>query len=346
MEKTGLEQNELDGLVKKYVREIDFPYLSGIDSNIKISFLAQGEYNINYLLEMANAKFVLRLNTGSQMDLENQISYEYRALEYLEDSSVTPVPFYLDDSRNHIPFGVLVMSYLSGRSLEYKKDLLKAARTLAVVHNVEITDNTDLIRVENPLAAIWQECNKLIEVYLKSPLATDVLKDRLKYIREKMFGLQKKEKGILDLLPLSIVNTEVNSGNFIVNEKENITYLVDWEKPLITTPIQDLSHFMVPTTTLWKTEYCFSESDRENFIRTYLQERKLASGYGGKGLYDKLFEALEVFNKFSIMRGLSWSAMAWVEYQSPDRMLKNEDTFKKIESYLEPGFIDNLYPDI
>ena len=53
------------------------------EKEIACQLLAQGEYNINYLCKHLNTgeSFVLRINTGSQMHLENQIEYEYSALK-------------------------------------------------------------------------------------------------------------------------------------------------------------------------------------------------------------------------------------------------------------------------
>ena len=50
-----------------------------------------------------------------------------------------------------------------------------------------------------------------------------------------------------------MVNTELNSGNFLINEGAR-SYLVDWEKPLLSEAAQDLAHFLAPTTTFWKTD--------------------------------------------------------------------------------------------
>ena len=47
-----------------------------------------------------------------------------------------------------------------------------------------------------------------------------------------------------------IVNTEVNSGNFIVNRSQKTIHLVDWEMPRWGDPSQDLCHFCSPLTTL------------------------------------------------------------------------------------------------
>ncbi len=35
--------------------------------------------------------------------------------------------------------------------------------------------------------------------------------------------------------------------------------------------------------------------------------------------------------------------MAWVVYQSPDRPIKNEETCRKILTYLDAGFLDWLW---
>lgn len=76
--------------LKEYVQTEH--YLEGIgigkeeQKEIQIAYqpLAQGEYNINYWFvhPLTGKKLVLRVNTGSQMHLENQIEYEYHALSF------------------------------------------------------------------------------------------------------------------------------------------------------------------------------------------------------------------------------------------------------------------------
>ena len=59
--------------------------------------LAQGEYNINFRFRhpVTGEKLVLRVNSESQMHLENQIEYEGNALKLLENSGRTPVLKYI-----------------------------------------------------------------------------------------------------------------------------------------------------------------------------------------------------------------------------------------------------------
>ena len=63
-------------------------------TELKFTVLGQGEYNLNYVFThpATNQKLVLRINTGSQMHLHDQIAYEYAALEYLQSSGRTPKP--------------------------------------------------------------------------------------------------------------------------------------------------------------------------------------------------------------------------------------------------------------
>ncbi len=337
--KNRLSSEELLKQVESYVTRENFKQELKLKQTPQVSFLAQGEYNINFLLETAKERFVLRLNTGSQMHLDNQIKYEYQALEYLEESQVTPSPVLLDDSCSTLSFGMLVMEYLPGRSLDYRKDLEQAAQVLAKVHQVSVQQENKLITEDKPLSGIWRECSNLIPKYLNSSLGKYEIK---KFLEDMITGLDRlkdKESDIMSLLPYSIVNTEVNSGNFLIDDKNNDAYLVDWEKPLLTSPLQDLSHFRVPTTTLWKTDYKMTAKDKDRFIRAYCNQR------GFNNRFQQVKEALEVFDKFSAMRGISWSAMAWIEYQKPDRLLKNQDTFETIEAYLQPEFLADLFPE-
>ena len=54
-------------------------------TTLDFSVLGQGEYNLNYrfIHPVTGKKLVLRINTGSQMHLIDQIGYEFSALEDL-----------------------------------------------------------------------------------------------------------------------------------------------------------------------------------------------------------------------------------------------------------------------
>ena len=56
----------------------------GTEVREEYHFLARGEYNENYVFIHPDSgkKYVLRINHGSQMQLERQISYEAHALSF------------------------------------------------------------------------------------------------------------------------------------------------------------------------------------------------------------------------------------------------------------------------
>lgn len=110
---------------------------------VVFSPLGQGEYNVNYsfIHPRTGKKLVLRINTGSQMHLEDQIGYEFTALQYLVPSGRTPKPLFCDREQ-----GLLVMEWLPGRTLDYKTDMDEAAGILADIHSVPVPEGCRLIR--------------------------------------------------------------------------------------------------------------------------------------------------------------------------------------------------------
>ena len=102
--------------------------------------------------------------------------------------------------------------------------------------------------------------------------------------------------------PECIVNTELNSGNFLINEGAQ-SYLIDWEKPLLSEPAQDLGHFLAPTTTLWKTDVVLTAEEMEEFVRRY------RVAVGGRFDVSSLSERLPLFLTINCLRGVSWCAM-------------------------------------
>jgi aminoglycoside phosphotransferase (APT) family kinase protein len=300
--------------------------------------LAQGEYNMNYLVRQAGRQWVFRINIGTQIDRDDQILYEYRALRLLESTGVTPRPFYVDDDRDLLEYGVLLMEYLPGESLDYRRDLEAAARLFARVHSqpVDPKDN-HLIHEERPLSMTYEECSRLLPLYLDSELADPSVRDYLREVLDWAGEARHREKYFLTDPWPCIINTEVNSGNFIIDRERGTLHLVDWEKPLWGDPSQDISHFRVPTTTLWKTDYRMSPADRRLFLDAY------RAAIPDAHLAGTIEDRTRLRDPFNCLRGISWSAMAWVTYQTGQHALQNRDTFLKMDAYLDIEFVHSLF---
>jgi aminoglycoside phosphotransferase (APT) family kinase protein len=303
-----------------------------------VSPLAQGEYNLNYLISSDSLQLVFRVNIGTQINRDDQITYEYNALELLKKSGVTPRPFFVDDTRKFLDNGILIMEYLPGQSMDYRRDLWDAAGLFTTIHQIAVPEEKNhLIREEAPLTLIYEECAGLLQQYFDSSLAQPEIRDYLMGLVDWAKDARSQEIFYQQDPWPCIVNTEVNSGNFIVNRQQQTIHLVDWEMPRWGDPSQDLCHFCSPLTTLWKTNWRMTKEEKRRFINTY--QRQLQDRH----LRDTLMERVRLRDPFVYLRGISWSAMGWVAYQTRFSGMKNPDTWAKLQQYMNLEFIRSLF---
>lgn len=332
--------NRIEGL-DKYIRLPAYRNAMELPDEVceEYRLLAQGEYNINYIFThpVSGKEFLLRVNCGSQMHLDNQIEYEYRALELLKDSGRTPKAFYVDGSLENLNHGVLVMEYLPGVSLDYRKDMTFAAQCLADIHSVPVPAEAGLLRPENPLKAILEECEEMVSVYMDSPLGSDETKRKIRSLMDR--GWERLEQFDNQKDYQCCINTELNSTNFLIGGEGEGNYLIDWEKPLYGDPAQDLGHFLAPTTTFWKTDVILEPKETEKFLDEYIK------AVNGRFTTDGLKKRVYTYIPVTCLRGVTWCAMAWVEYQQPDKLIFNESTYKKLEAYLSREFLEMISKD-
>jgi thiamine kinase-like enzyme len=305
-----------------------------------VDLLAQGEYNLNYLMtgQQNGQQLVFRVNIGTQINRSDQINYEYKTLVLLTNSGVTPRPVFVDDTRETFNHGVLIMEFLPGEPLDYKRDLKEVAQLFTIVHQVEVArENNHLIREDAPLSLIYSECKKLLQQYFDSDLADASICSYLKEVLVWADEKRRQEKYYQKDPWHCIINTEVNSGNFIVNRKAGTIHLVDWEMPRWGDPSQDLSHFCSPLTTLWKTAYQMSPRTKREFMDAYCK------GIHDSHLRNTLIDRMRLRDPFVYLRGISWSAMGWVAYQTEFAGMRNPDTWQTLESYMDLSFIRSLF---
>ena len=321
---------------RAYVASPAFLEPLGLPPRTQLTFspLGQGEYNVNYRFDhpITGRRLVLRINTGSQMHLERQIAYEFSALKGLAPSGRVPQALFCDDTRAILPWGALVMECLPGRPLRYESDLAVAADILADIHAVPIPQNTVLLRPDHPAQSVYDECVTMVQHYFDWEQADREVCRLLETLISEIGRLPLKEPSSA---PRCMVNTELNSGNFLINEG-GPSYLVDWEKPLISEPAQDLGHFLAPTTTFWKTDVILTPKEMAAFVRQY------RSAVGDRLDIASLGERLPLFLTVTCLRGVTWCAMATREYARPDRPITNQDTLTKLRQYLSTDFLHNI----
>ncbi len=305
--------------------------------------LAQGEHNMNFLvcvnqISSTVKKFVFRANFSSQLNLENQIEYEFNALKELYPSGRTAKPIYVDNTRSILDKGILVQEYIEGQWLNFEKpqDILECSHILADIHAVKPTGGK-ILKPGDPLQDQFSECLGFFENYKKSALANDKVAKRV----EQMISSTKQKLNNTKFVPedaAHIINTEAVPSHFIIlhDMEGKVTQgkMVDWEKPIIAEVAQDIAYFLSPTTTIWDSEYIFKMEERNKFVEDYW---KYVAGRFDSGNFENRFDAYVSSN---CLRGITWSCNAWVEYHDPARPLKNEKTFNKLKIYLSEDYLD------
>lgn len=292
--------------------------------NIKL--LGAGEYNINFTFDENHQKKVLRVNMKSQMNLDNQISYEFETLELLKNSGVTPKPYELVTNTKYLPYDYLTMEFLPGRPLDYNKDMNIASYLLSKVHNTNFGEN-NLIKADNPFGLMYEECENMASNYLLWDRRDEKVAAYITRFLEICKNIIPKNYEVKNRC---IINTELNSGNFLIGNSKEDSYVIDWEKALIGECEQDLAHFLAPTTTYWKTDIILTSQEIDKFLKDYSRYREI-----DRARFDR-------YLIFNCLRGVAWCSMAYREYSESTKMLMDDFTFNKIASYLSYEFLEKV----
>ena len=323
-------------LIEPLIKSREYREGLGLPEHIEEEYemLVAGEYNVNlsFIHPVTGKKLVLRINQGSQMHLDNQIEYEANTLHLLQNSGRTPKLYYVDGSKKYLDKGILVMDYLPGVALDYTKDLNKAVDILVDIHRQSLPENTGLIEAGAGFNFVLDECEEMFKHYKKSNYADEKITNRIRKLLDKGWEMSKNQKDSFEGLYKCLINTELNSTNFLINEAGK-NYLIDWEKAVLGFPTQDIGHFLAPTSTFWKTDIILTRDEIEGFIENYISKASLYFDTGG------IKETSLAFIKINCLRGLSWCAMAYVQYKEADKEIMNESTRVKLGQYLEDGFI-------
>ncbi len=326
-------------LIEPLINSREYREGLGLPDNVeeKYEMLAAGEYNVNlsFIHPISGEKLVLRINRGSQMHLDNQIEYEANTLKLLQNSGRTPKLYYVDGSEKYLDKGILIMEYLPGVALDYTKDLIKAADILVDIHRQALPEDNGLIEAGAGFNFVLDECEEMFRHYAESKYADKNIENRIRHLIDLGWGMSKSGEVSFERIYRCLINTELNSTNFLINEAGK-NYLIDWEKAVLGFPAQDIGHFLAPTSTFWKTDIILTKAEIEGFIENYIN--KASRYFDTKGIK----ETSLAFIKINCLRGLSLCAMAYVQYKEADKEIMNESTRIKLGQYLEDGFIRRI----
>lgn len=279
----------------------------------------------------------MRCVTGSQMELSptDQITYEAHALDLLAMSGRTPHFFSLEVEPKQVVYPFMVIEHLPGKPLNYSTDLEEAARCMADIHQLAAPENHRLVVHDDPAPPLLDESWLLAKPYLDWE---DAPRDSVVALR-KLFDVV--ESGLSDEndpfvgVDLSIVNTDLNSHNFVVHEGR--VSLLDWERARVGPAVQDLAHFLIPTTTLWRNDSSarLSEADENQFVDIYLSQRPQLDR-------TVFVSQLREMKRLATLRAVSWCAWLIQATANGRRPISNPETLANSKLFLDPEFLGDL----
>ena len=86
----------------------------------------------------------------------------------------------------------------------------------------------------------------------------------------------------------------------------------------------------------YETDVILSEDEINSFLKMYI---KAVNGRFPTGTME---EQLNTYISITCLKGITWCAMAWIQYQQPDKLIFNESTYKKLQAYLSEGFLNTI----
>lgn len=311
----------------------------GLGRALRLRPLPLGEYHQNFVVEdeLPAPPVVLRINFGSQMGLANQLAYEAEALRLLEPCRIAPRLIHLEETEEESddpPF--LLEEFIPGRPLDYARDLEAAAHLFGRLHTFPV-ERHHLVRSEAPFRTLLDDAAGLLAEARQAGAVAPAAMQRLAGAHERLSDRAGHWQAHIDRIGLAVVNTEVNSGNFLVDDPAGTIRLVDWEKPLYSSPMVDIGHFWALSTILWKGEHVPGDAERRRFLEVY-------GGYYGPEAVAAVREVFDAAVQYSALRGIAWCASVYAAYRDEEKELASPHTFARIQQYLQPDFLDMVFP--
>ena len=317
----------------------------GEGTHVELHPLGNGEHNANFWFvhPETGEKLVLRANYVSQQGLARQSTYEFEALRALEPCDRAPRPVFVDESRSVVERGMLVISFVEGDVLDYESadDLDEVARILADIHSVEVQSDCPILKPKDALYDLYEEDARMYQMYKRSAYVDPHICAYIDHFFGTVEGLLEAPAGVENVR--QILNTEAVADHFLIprdGQGDGRARMIDWDKPVLGEAVRDIAYFVSPTTTVWTTDFVFTPQGREAFVESYL---RAVDGRFDLGLFEERFPA---FLKLNALRGITWSANAYAEYQDPARPLQSEFTRQKLNLYLSDEFLQMLKDDI
>ena len=321
--------------IKRYLKELP-PALLGVPDTrpIEVLDMIPGSYNLNFRVRVHRKDFIFRINIEPQSGLANQIEYEFRILQFLQDQRISPEVYHFDSSRRWFDHDVLIEEYLEGPYLSMRrKDVKNVADLLARLHGLEFR-GMQFVVWKDPLPDTYALAYNDLMNY-ESRRSANLITIRLaKELLAKGEALLQTNRHLFR--PDSLNHTDVSCDNFIKTAKG--LKLIDWEKPRVDDCSYDICCFLSEPVQLWCSEKIMGSEDRSNFLHAYAR----LSGN----------DATQLMKKFAIreplisLHWILWGAIKLVDLKNrqtpPELLAAHEKKIMRYERIADPQNIEKL----
>ena len=315
-------------------------------------YLGEGEHNLNFWFDMPSdqvqatqvglRKYVLRINVATQPFHTDQVAYEYGALKALEPSGVTPRALYLDDGPDAPRKGALVIGFCEGEQLDFDNlhpgDLGQVAHIMACVHTVGLALDCPVYRPPDPMKALFDECVDRYEIYRSSGFAEQRI---VRWVERFLAEAEERLQGIPQAPVGCIVNTEPLPSHFLLvhtgaDGKATYGSFVDWERPIVGDPAQDVAFFASPAVTFWDSKYMMDPDEAAAFVETSW------NAVDGRLSRDGFDKRLRAWRSLTALRSITWCCRATANLARDPHAHVTEKARRKMPVYLSDEFMEHL----
>lgn len=260
--------------IEKYIKEIGAQKL-GFNSvkDVSVKEINRGGYNINYLVNIDNHKFVFRFNIDTYLDVENQTEYENEILKYLEKFDVAPKVFFIDTSKSFFEYDLLVEEFIENDKLIFGNDFLQNfGKLVKKLHSIPLPQGGLLIKNTNPLVDQWNFIKGRIDFIKSGNFNENFLRFINSYI-DKANKYVSNFSNLFENKDICLNHRDLVIENVLQTDKG--LRLIDWQAIMADDPSYDLAFFTCDIIIKWNLGRPLTDEEKQIFLNSYQSDEKM-----------------------------------------------------------------------
>ncbi len=239
-----------------------------------------------------------------------RLHLQAEAFRHLAPAGRTPQLYEVVEPQPGLPGGALIVDFIEGRAPRLPDELDTMADTLARLHSLPLPRASSPIPwQDNPfrttLEVVEQGAQRFLDKAVTEPGARAEIVEELGLMQGMAATLASQSQ------PLSIALADTHPGNFIV-DRAGTAWFVDLEKVHVGSPVIDLAHATLPTSTVWHPDVgkVLSLAEVKGFYDSYLAKV-------GETRAAELLPSLQPMRRLTWLRTTMFMARWKVQTEAP-----------------------------